>query len=234
MSELYPGAFVVVGSESDVIKDYLTQISEERPIIRLYHRVAPSPHPNCVDISDVSQLKDAIHAAGQRFSRIGMLCAAAVSQQKLFTELGQEEISEIIQNNIQVHLGAMKQVLPFMIRSRFGRVVYLSSIRSEHFAMGTSVYGASKGFMERAVSNIGREYGRLNITSVSLRLGFVDGGFFRNSMSEADRAKALRQVPLRRVCSKQELASALDLCFTNAYLNGAVIPLDGGFSGGAI
>lgn len=234
MSELIPGSFVVIGSESEVIRDYVTQLSEDRPVIRLYHKVVPSPHPNCVDISEVSQLKDAIHATGRAFSRIGLLCAAGVSQQKLFTELDHEEISEIIQNNIQIHLSAIKLVLPFMIRSRFGRVVYLSSIRSEHFAMGTSVYGASKGFMERAVSNIGREYGRLNITSVSLRLGFVEGGFFHNSMSETQRIKAIGLVPLRRACSKQELASALDFCFANAYLNGAVIPLDGGFSGGEI
>jgi 3-oxoacyl-[acyl-carrier protein] reductase len=225
-----PNLLVVFGSESAVVRPLIEEYARHGKVVRVYNKTKPTKKLNCLDtsrISDLSGILESTEVEGPK--RIALLGVATVSQQKLFTLLKNEEIDRMIDTNVRSYTQILNAVVPVMLKNRYGRLVYLSSLRAKYPAKGTSIYAASKVFCESLFGSVGREYGRLNITSVSIRMGFF-GGRMVDELPADLVDNQLKKVALRRQGSPNELLDAVKFAFTNPYLNGGAIELDGGYS----
>lgn len=225
-----PNLLVVFGSQSTVVKPLIDEYANHSRVVRIYNRSKPTKLLNCVDtnlISELPNILESIDIEGPK--RIAVVGVATMSQQKLFTSLKFDEIDQMIETNVRSYAQILSEVVPVMMKNRYGRLVYLSSLRAKYPAKGTSIYGASKVFCESLFGSVGREYGRLNITSVSIRMGFF-GGRMVNDLPQKLVDDQLRKVALRRQGSPTELLEAIKFAFANPYLNGGTIELDGGYS----
>ena len=227
---LEPNLLVVFGSESPVIKPLIEEFAKKRNVIRIYNRSKPEPKQNCIDLKLLDQLAEVIQSLelgeGKRIAFVGV---ATLSQQKLFTQLKNDEVDLMIDTNIRKYISVLSELLPIMIREKYGRLVYLSSFRTKFPARGASIYTASKLFCESLFSSIGQEYGRLNITSTSIRMGFFSGRMIDDLPSDLIEGQ-LKKVSLRRHGTGLELMQTINLAFANPYLNGGLIDLNGGYS----
>lgn len=225
-----PNLLVVFGSESTVIKPLIEEYARRTFVVRVFNKSEPSKMLNCVDTNRVSELPKILESAAiDGPKRIALVGVATVSQQKLFTSMNNEEIDQMIETNVRSYTQLLKEVVPIMIKNRYGRLVYLSSLRAKYPAKGTSLYAASKVFCESLFASVGREYGRLDITSVSIRMGFF-GGRMVTDLPKHLVDEQLKKVALRRQGAPSELLEAIKFAFVNPYLNGGVIELDGGYS----
>lgn len=102
---------------------------------------------------------------------------------------------------------------------------FISSILSDLNIKGASVYSANKCFSEKIVNCFVNE--NKSIRSNIIQLGYFDSGLCEK-LSEKVRESALNSIPLKRFGNFYDLASCLEFCFTNKYLNGSKIKLSGG------
>ena len=225
-----PNYFIIYGSESEIIRDFIDSIAYECTIIRIYNQQKPVPRVNCIDVQDLHSLTKVLSNLGSDGEpRIVFIGVASRSQSSLFVSESLESMKSIIEVNISSYVDLLHIILPKMIKYKYGRLVYLSSFRAGHRGKGSSVYSASKSFCESLFSSIGKEMGSLNIVSVSLRMGFYEGKIFDNlSVGLIERYR--KQVSLRRKGRAAELSNAIWFAIENEYTNGGVIELDGGIS----
>lgn len=229
MSEAWPNVLVVLGSESGVVRPLVEDLVREIPTVRVYARTTPTPSSGCVDIQSIRDIPSAITQLVPHSPRIGFLGAAFKRQNSLFHSTSAEELHDMIDTNITLYVDAVSVLLPLMIREKYGRLVYLSSFRSENPVRGTTMYSAGKAFGETFFSAIGKEYGRFGVSSVSIRMGYFEGGMFDDYDDEAKR-HARSSVSMNRLGSTDDLLASVRACFSQPYLNSGVIELNGGLN----
>lgn len=225
-----PNALVVYGSGSSAIRDYVGSVPAKWPVVRIFHATRPDPLPSCADIDRLDLLPEAITWAKSRVDgpiRLGVLGAAVASQSSLLASETDASIDEQLRTNVTNYVGLVRACLPTMISSRYGRFVYLSSFRSRVPTRGITLYGAAKAFGEAFFSGVGVEYGRLGITTASIRMGYFEGGLIAG-LGEERLAEITRHVSTGRLGSGADLAGAIEFAMSAEYLNGSVIDLDGG------
>jgi 3-oxoacyl-[acyl-carrier protein] reductase len=108
-----------------------------------------------------------------------------------------------------------------------GVVVNISSISAAGNA-GQSAYSAAKAGVNALTATWAKELGPLGIRVVAVAPGFIDSESTRAAMGEAALREMSKRVPLRRLGTPDEVAEAVIQVIENDYLNGKVIPLDGG------
>jgi 3-oxoacyl-[acyl-carrier protein] reductase len=111
-----------------------------------------------------------------------------------------------------------------------GRLVYLSSTAAGMPNAGQGFYAAAKSAAEALYRSIGVELAPRGITTAMLRAGYVDAG--RGAQYLAAHPEALRNIPLRRALSAQEVAATLHWLLSDAAtgINATTITMDGGLT----
>lgn len=229
MSEVEPNVLVVLGSESGVIRRLVPQLAQDMPVVRVYSRTVPAPSDRCIDIQSVDEIPSAIARLVPDSPRIAFMGAAFKRQNSLLLAVNRSELHDMIDTNITLYVDAMSLLLPVMVQEKFGRIIYLSSFRAGSPIRGTTMYSASKAFGETFFSAIGKEYGRFGISSVSIRMGYFEGGMF-DDFDEDTKKHALRSVSMNRLGCHEDLEATVRMCFTQPYLNSGVIDLNGGLN----
>ena len=230
MSSNEPNYFIIYGSESEVVRDFIDSIDDESTIVRIYNHRKPVPRKNCIDIQNLHSLNEILsNLDSSKEPKIVFIGVASLSQSSLFVSESLESLKEIVDINVSSYVELLHVLLPKMIKYKYGRLVYLSSFRAVHRGRGSSVYSASKSFCESLFGSIGKELGSVNVLSASLRMGFFEGKMF-DSLPRGLIDRYLKQVSLRRKGRANEMSSAIWFAIENEYTNGGVIELDGGIS----
>jgi len=130
----------------------------------------------------------------------------------------------------------------YMAKLKYGRIVNIASVAGIWGAAGGAAYAASKAGLIKASESWARELGPLNISVTALAPGICRTNMLNKFVDEeaqmsADEAKIVKSiVPVGRWGTPQDVAEVvtfLATCKTN-YLNGAVIPMDGGMRVGSL
>jgi 3-oxoacyl-[acyl-carrier protein] reductase len=137
---------------------------------------------------------------------------------------------------LDVNLTALARLIhlarPHLGASGEGRIVNIASTEALVTTAGLAAYAATKAGVVGLTKSFAVELGRHGITVNCICPGPINTGMTAG-ISDADKdTYARRRVPLRRYGDPEEVAQiTLSLCLPAAsYLNGAIIPVDGGMS----
>ncbi len=140
------------------------------------------------------------------------------------------------QNNELVTLLATftcsRHVCSGMIKRRTGRIVNISSIAGRHGMPLRAVYSAANAGIDAFTRSLAKELGPFGITVNSVAPGATETPRFRARSPEV-RESVLRAVALKRFAEPEEIAQAVVFLASDqaAYINGAILDVDGGFCG---
>jgi 3-oxoacyl-[acyl-carrier protein] reductase len=114
-----------------------------------------------------------------------------------------------------------------MIRSRWGRIINLSSIAALTGNAGQVNYAAAKGALNSATKSLAREVASRGITVNAVAPGIIDTPM---SQSAFDAAEIARLVPMKRAGTAAEVADLIGFLASPqaAYVTGQVISINGG------
>jgi len=156
---------------------------------------------------------------------------AAVTHDGLLMMLPEAAWDRVLEVNLKGAYLCCRAVLRGMIAARAGRIVNVVSPAAFFGKEGASNYAAAKGGLVALTKSLAREVARFGITVNAVSPGFVATQLV-SEMSEAERTKIQREVPLGRFGRPEEIAAAvLFLASEQAgYFTGTTLHVDGGLT----
>ncbi len=120
-----------------------------------------------------------------------------------------------------------------MIRDRFGRMIFISSVVGQLGSAGQVNYAASKSGLVGLARSLARELGSRGVTANVVAPGFIETDMTAE-LGEELVAKYADQIPLGRLGSVADIAATVEFLAGDAagYITGALIPVDGGLGMG--
>ncbi len=177
---------------------------------------------NLSDAEAVNALpKQAVEAMG---SLDILVNNAGITKDNLFMRMSDDEWSSVLEVNLTSTMRLCKGAIRGMMKSRWGRIVNISSVVAERANPGQSNYGAAKAGMLSLTRTIAREMARKGITCNAVTPGVIETDMTTDVVD-----KLVAGVPAGRVGQPEEVAHAVSfLCSDGAaYVNGATLAVDG-------
>ncbi len=186
------------------------------------------------DVTDQASVDAAFDHIEAEHGPVEILIAnAGVTRDALMLRMSEEDFQATLDTNLTGAFRVSKRAARTMLRARWGRLIYLSSVVGLLGSAGQVNYAASKAGLVGLARSLARELGSRGITSNVVAPGFVDTDMTA-ALTEAQRATILGQVPLGRYASVDEVAGVVAFLASDAagYVTGAVVPVDGGLGMG--
>ncbi|MEC3981692.1 beta-ketoacyl-ACP reductase [Amycolatopsis sp. H20-H5] len=186
------------------------------------------------DVTDTEQIDAAFKLVEEHQGPVEVLVSnAGMTDDTLLMRMSEEQFSRVVDANLTGAYRVAKRASRGMLRGKWGRFIFISSVVGLTGSAGQVNYAASKAGLVGFARSLARELGSRNITS-----NIVAPGFVATDMTAAlgeDRAKEiLAQVPTGRYAQPEEIAAAVRFLASEeaGYVNGAVLPVDGGLGMG--
>ena len=159
--------------------------------------------------------------------------AAACTKAALLPDLSDKDIAQMIAVNITAVTKICRAVLPAMVVRRTGVIINITSIAALRGNRGQTVYAGTKGFTETFTRSLAAEYGSRGIRVNCVAPGAIDAGSLKDLLSYAGE-EVKRSTAAGRLGSPDDVATAVSfLCSPEAsFINGATLPVTGGFMAG--
>jgi len=154
---------------------------------------------------------------------------AGATDDGLLMRMKTESFDKIVATNLNGAFYMLKELTPFMLKQRAGRVVNISSVAGLKGNAGQANYAAAKAGVIGLTLSAAKELGSKGITVNAVAPGLIDTDMTR-SLTETQLTNALAAIAAGRAGSPQEVADLVCfLCSEKAgYITGQVIAIDGG------
>ena len=162
---------------------------------------------------------------------VGLVNNAGFSQDGLLIKYPMETYDRTMDTNVRGSFLCSQAALRGMLRAKWGRIVNMSSAVALHGNAGQTAYAASKSALLGLTKSLAREVGLKGITVNAVCPGLVDT-VMTSHLDDRARAYYLDQTPAGRTATHEEVAAVVRFLMSEdaSYVNGAVIPVDGGLT----
>ena len=144
-----------------------------------------------LDVTDDTQVTNAVQQAEERFGRVDVLVNNAGYGYRAAVEEGEEpEVAKLFATNFFGPVAMIKAVLPGMRARRDGAIVNISSIGARISPPGSGYYSASKSALEAMSASLRKELEPLGITVTVVEPGGFRTDFAGRSLQQAREAIA--------------------------------------------
>ncbi len=183
-----------------------------------------------LDVADEEQVKSNVKAIIAQFGKIDILVNnAGITRDQLVMRMKRADWDAVLQTNLTSAFLCIQQVIGSMLKQRWGRIINITSIFGQTGQAGQANYAASKAGLIGLTMAIAREVGSRSITCNAVAPGFIETAMTA-VLSEELKRTAVQQIPLGRVGSPDDVASAVAFLASDdaSYITGHVLNVNGG------
>ncbi len=184
------------------------------------------------DIADYSQVKNIFADAADYFGGVSVLVNnAGMAQQKLFTDISEDEFDRICDVNFKSVYNCCKFAVPYMVSRKSGKIINISSMWGVCGASCETVYSATKAAVIGFTKALGKELAPSNIQVNCIAPGAIDTKMNSN-LSDEDKTAFAEEIPIGRFGTPEEIAGIISFLAgsDSSYITAQVITADGGLT----
>lgn len=183
-----------------------------------------------MNVNDQTVVEQALAAIRAQFGEVSILVNnAGITKDNLLARMSDEEWDDVLATNLKSVFRLSRAVLRGMMKARTGRIINISSVVGSMGNSGQANYAASKAGMAGFSKSLAQEIGSRNITVNCVAPGFIDTDMTQ-ALGEAQRANLIEHVPLKRLGTPADVASAVVFLAGKgaAYITGVTLHVNGG------
>lgn len=187
------------------------------------------------DVSDGQAVQAAFERIGSSGATVdALVCSAGLLATGTLAQHTEQQVDRLLGVNVKGPWLCIRAALPWLRQSAEdpGRVVVVGSISGMRPKAGSGFYGAAKAALHVLVGVFAVELGPMGITVNAVAPGTVDTPMLQGLAPQGDGSgyKPSGVSPLGRIASPADVASVVLFLLGPgaAYVNGAVVPVDGG------
>jgi 3-oxoacyl-[acyl-carrier protein] reductase len=183
-----------------------------------------------VDVADEEQVKTAFKSALGQLGKIDILINnAGITRDQLVMRMKRADWDAVLNTNLTSAYLCIQQVIGSMLKQRWGRIINITSVFGQTGQAGQANYAASKAGLIGLTMAIAREVASRSITCNAVAPGFIETSM-TSGFSEDFKQNALKMIPLGRVGTPEDVASAVAFLASEdaSYITGHVLNVNGG------
>ena len=183
-----------------------------------------------LDISNFESVKIIFKEIINKAGSIDILINnAGITQDNIIALMKEEEWTKVINTNLTGYFNCCKHIARHMIKSKYGRIINISSIIGLNGNIGQINYAASKSGLIGLTKSLSQELGSRNITVNSIAPGFIKTNM-TEILDDTNKNKFLESISLKKFGNAEDVAYLVTFLASNkaSYITGQTINIDGG------
>lgn len=181
------------------------------------------------DVSKRAEVKQMSEYIINKYGKIDVLINnAGISENKLFTDVTDEDWQKIINTNLYSVFCVTQEVLPNMIHNKKGCIINISSVWGIVGASCETIYSVAKAGIDGLTKSLAKELGPSNIRVNSIAPGIIDTEMNKNLKVE-DINNIKEEIPLERIGKTTDISKCVQWLIEDDYTTGQVISINGGW-----
>ena len=185
-----------------------------------------------LDIGDRASVDNAFLEIEEKYDHVDILVNnAGITKDNILPRMKDEEWNDVIQTNLTGNFYTSQRAIKKMIKNKWGRIIFISSVVGISGNQGQANYAASKAGLIGLSKSISREVGSRNITSNVIAPGYIETDMTSFIDSE-NKENIIEQLSIKRMGKPEDIANMVSFLSKDEseYITGQVIPIDGGLT----
>ena len=181
-------------------------------------------------MTDYQSCEELVKQAIEQFGTIDVLVNnAGITKDNLLMRMSKEDFNKVLDVNLKGTFNMTKNVIPTMMKKRYGKIVNISSVVGVSGNAGQANYAASKAGIIGFTKSVAKELASRNILANCVAPGFIQTDM-TSVLKEEVKEKINEQIPLKKMGTAEEVAKAVYFLANeeNTYITGQVLNVDGG------
>lgn len=186
------------------------------------------------DVTDSASIDAAFTQIEAELGPVEVVVAnAGITRDTLLLRMSEADFTDVVDTNLSGSFRVVKRASKGMLKARFGRVIFVSSVVGMSGSAGQVNYSASKAGLVGFARSLTRELGGRGITANVVAPGYIETDMTA-VLSDEKQAEYSAAIPAGRFGQVHEVAQTILWLAGDeaAYISGAVIPVDGGLGMG--
>ncbi len=182
------------------------------------------------DVANFEDCESMVKETIEKFGKIDVLVNnAGITKDGLIMRMKKEDFDSVIDVNLTGTFNVTRNVIPYMLKQRSGRIINVSSVVGVAGNAGQTNYSASKAGIIGFTKSLAKEVASRNILVNAIAPGFIDTDM-TSVLSDAVKEGINAQIPLKRMGTPREVAKVVKFLSSedSSYVTGQVINIDGG------
>ena len=185
-----------------------------------------------VDISNSESVDEAFTSIEKDYTSVDVLINnAGVTKDNILPRMKKDEWLEVIQTNLTGSFYTSQRAIKLMMKNKWGRIIFISSVVGISGNQGQANYAASKAGLIGLAKSISKELGSRNITSNVVAPGYIETDM-TSFLDDQNKENIIEQLSIKRIGKPEDISNIVSfLCNDESeYITGQVIPVDGGLT----
>ena len=182
------------------------------------------------DVANFEECENFVKQVIERFGQIDVLVNnAGITKDMLLMRMKKEDFEQVIDTNLVGTFNVTKNVVPYMMKARSGRIINISSVVGISGNAGQTNYSASKAGIIRFTKSLAKEIASRNILVNAVAPGFIETNM-TDVLKDDVKQEIAKNIPLKRMGTTQDVANVVKFLASDdsSYITGQVINVDGG------
>ena len=186
-------------------------------------------------ITDLNSKEDILNLAQEAetiFGHIDILVNnAGITADNLFLRMKDEEWDKVINLNLSAGMRLTRQVIKGMLKRKFGRIIFISSIVGYTGNAGQTNYSASKSALVGLTKSIALEVASRGITCNLIAPGFISTPM-TDKLTDDQKNKIIVNIPVKRLGTAEDISNGCVYLASNeaSFITGTTLHINGGMS----
>ena len=183
-----------------------------------------------LNFNDSKSLNESLKLISEEHKDLSVIVNnAGITEDSIILRMKQEQWEKVIQANLSSNFSIIKNLLPNMIKQKYGKIIGISSVVAISGNPGQSNYVAAKSGMIGFYKSLALEVASRNINVNIISPGFISSPM-TDKLNDRQKDQILQKIPMNRFGQPNEIANLVKFLSSDYsnYITGQNFHVNGG------